>query len=437
VNLVTKKIKITETILRDAHQSFMATRMTTPEMLKVAEELDKVGYYSLEAWGGATFDSCIRYLNEDPWERLRQLRARVKNTKLQMLLRGQNLLGYSHYADDVVEKFVAKSIENGIDIIRIFDALNDVRNLETAMKATKKYGGHAQATVVYTTSPVHNIEHYVNTAKKLEDMGADSLCLKDMAGLLTPYETYDLIKALKENVDLPIQLHSHCTTGLASMTYLKAIEAGVDVVDTALSALGGGSSQPPTESLVATLRGTEYDPELDIKLLTEINRHFKQVRDNHKDKLVQPFVNAEILQYQIPGGMLSNFFSQLSAMKLSHKIDEALAEVPRVRKALGYPPLVTPTSQIVGTQATMNVVSPKGPWSVVPLEVKRYLQGEYGTPPGEIDEEFRRSIIGDAPVITDRPANHIPPAWDDAKAKYPNLSDEEILSRLMFPDLFK
>lgn len=434
---MTKKIKITETILRDAHQSFMATRMTTPEMLKVAEELDKVGYYSLEAWGGATFDSCIRYLNEDPWERLRQLRARVKNTKLQMLLRGQNLLGYSHYADDVVEKFVAKSIENGIDIIRIFDALNDVRNLETAMKATKKYGGHAQATVVYTTSPVHNIEHYVNTAKKLEDMGADSLCLKDMAGLLTPYETYDLIKALKENVDLPIQLHSHCTTGLASMTYLKAIEAGVDVVDTALSALGGGSSQPPTESLVATLRGTEYDPELDIKLLTEINRHFKQVRDNHKDKLVQPFVNAEILQYQIPGGMLSNFFSQLSAMKLSHKIDEALAEVPRVRKALGYPPLVTPTSQIVGTQATMNVVSPKGPWSVVPLEVKRYLQGEYGTPPGEIDEEFRRSIIGDAPVITDRPANHIPPAWDDAKAKYPNLSDEEILSRLMFPDLFK
>lgn len=434
---MTKKIKITETILRDAHQSFMATRMTTPEMLKVAEELDKVGYYSLEAWGGATFDSCIRYLNEDPWERLRQLRARVKNTKLQMLLRGQNLLGYSHYADDVVEKFVAKSIENGIDIIRIFDALNDVRNLETAMKATKKYGGHAQATVVYTTSPVHNIEHYVNTAKKLEDMGADSLCLKDMAGLLTPYETYDLIKALKENVDLPIQLHSHCTTGLASMTYLKAIEAGVDVVDTALSALGGGSSQPPTESLVATLRGTEYDPELDIKLLTEVNRHFKQVRDNHKDKLVQPFVNAEILQYQIPGGMLSNFFSQLSAMKLSHKIDEALAEVPRVRKALGYPPLVTPTSQIVGTQATMNVVSPKGPWSVVPLEVKRYLQGEYGTPPGEIDEEFRRSIIGDAPVITDRPANHIPPAWDDAKAKHPNLSDEEILSRLMFPDLFK
>lgn len=428
---------ITETILRDAHQSFMATRMTTPEMLKVAEELDKVGYYSLEAWGGATFDSCIRYLNEDPWERLRQLRASVKNTKLQMLLRGQNLLGYSHYPDDVVEKFVAKSIENGIDIIRIFDALNDVRNLETAMKATKKYGGHAQATVVYTTSPVHNIEHYVNTAKKLEEMGADSLCLKDMAGLLTPYETYDLIKALKENVDLPIQLHSHCTTGLASMTYLKAIEAGVDVVDTALSALGGGSSQPPTESLVATLRGTEYDPELDIKLLTEINRHFKQVRDNHKDKLVQPFVNAEILQYQIPGGMLSNFFSQLSAMKLSHKIDEALAEVPRVRKALGYPPLVTPTSQIVGTQATMNVVSPKGPWSVVPLEVKRYLQGEYGTPPGEIDEEFRRSIIGDAPVITDRPANHIPPAWDDAKAKYPNLSDEEILSRLMFPDLFK
>ncbi len=257
---MTKKIKITETILRDAHQSFMATRMTTPEMLKVAEELDKVGYYSLEAWGGATFDSCIRYLNEDPWERLRQLRARVKNTKLQMLLRGQNLLGYSHYADDVVEKFVAKSIENGIDIIRIFDALNDVRNLETAMKATKKYGGHAQATVVYTTSPVHNIEHYVNTAKKLEDMGADSLCLKDMAGLLTPYETYDLIKALKENVDLPIQLHSHCTTGLASMTYLKEIEAGVDVVDTALSALGGGSSQPPTESLVATLRGTEYDP---------------------------------------------------------------------------------------------------------------------------------------------------------------------------------
>ncbi len=434
---MTKKIGITETILRDAHQSFMATRMTTPEMLAVAEELDKVGYHSLEAWGGATFDSCIRFLNEDPWERLRQLRSKIKNTKLQMLLRGQNLLGYSHYADDVVEKFVAKSIENGIDIVRIFDALNDVRNLETAMKATKKYGGHAQATVVYTTSPVHNIEHYVKTAKQLEAMGADSLCLKDMAGLLKPYEAYELIKALKENVDLPIQLHSHCTTGLAPMTYLKAIEAGVDVVDTSLSALAEGSGQPATESLVATLNDTEFSTGLDVKLLAKINRHFKTVRDNHKDKLVQPWVNAEILQYQIPGGMLSNFFSQLKAMKLEHKIDEALAEVPKVRKALGYPPLVTPTSQIVGTQATMNVVSPKGPWSVVAVEVKKYLQGEYGQPPGPIDEDFRRQIIGDMPVITDRPANHIPPAWNDAKAKYPTLSDEEILSRLMFPELFK
>lgn len=434
---MTKRIKITETILRDAHQSFMATRMNTPEMLQVAEDLDRVGYHSLEAWGGATFDSCIRYLDEDPWDRLRQLRAKIKNTKLQMLLRGQNLLGYSHYPDDVVEKFVAKSIENGIDIVRIFDALNDVRNLETAMKATKKYGGHAQATVVYTTSPVHDIEHYVKTAKKLEEMGADSLCIKDMAGLLKPYTAYELIKAIKENVDLPLQLHAHCTTGLAPMTYLKAIEAGVDVVDTSLSALAEGSGQPATESLVATLAETLYNTDLDIKLLTKINKHFKEVREKHRDKIVQPWVNAEILQYQIPGGMLSNFYSQLKAMKLEHKIEDALAEVPRVRAALGYPPLVTPTSQIVGTQATMNVVSPKGPWSVVALEVKRYLQGEYGTPPGAIDPEFRQKIIGDATVITDRPANHIPPAWDSAKAKYPELSDEDILSRLMFPELFK
>lgn len=434
---MTRKIGITETILRDAHQSFMATRMTTPEMLAVAEDLDKVGYHSLEVWGGATFDSCIRFLNEDPWDRLRQLRKVMKNSKLQMLLRGQNLLGYSHYADDVVERFVAKSIENGIDIVRIFDALNDVRNLETAMKATKKYNGHAQATVVYTISPVHNIDHYVKTAKRLVDLGADSICLKDMAGLLKPYEAYELVKALKEASNLPIQVHSHCTTGLAPMTYLKAIEAGASVVDTSLSALAEGSSQPATESLVATLEGTEYDTGLDFGLLTKINRHFKKVRENHKDKLVDPWVNAEILQYQIPGGMLSNFFNQLKNMKLEHKIDEALAEVPRVRAALGYPPLVTPTSQIVGTQATMNVVSPKGPWSVVAVEVKKYLQGEYGTPPGEIDEEFRQKIIGDLPVKTDRPANHIPPAWDEAKAKFPNLTDEEILSRLMFPELFK
>ncbi|MFA6693976.1 MAG: pyruvate carboxylase subunit B, partial [Bacillota bacterium] len=342
---MTKQVGITETILRDAHQSFMATRMSTPEMIEVAENLDKVGYHSLEVWGGATFDTSIRYLNEDPWERLRTLRKLIKNTKLQMLLRGQNLLGYKPYPDDIVEKFVEKSIENGIDIIRIFDALNDVRNLETAMKATKKYGGHAQGTVVYTTSPVHNIEHYVDTAKKLVDMGADSICIKDMAGLLKPYIAYELVKALKENVNLPIQVHSHETTGLASMAYIKAIEAGADVVDTSLSALGSGSSQPATESIAATLQGTEYDPKLDFALATEINKHFKSVREQHKDIIVPPWVNAEILKYQIPGGMLSNFFNQLRAMKLEHKISEALAEVPRVRKALGYPPLVTPTSQ--------------------------------------------------------------------------------------------
>lgn len=432
-----RKVGITETILRDAHQSFMATRMSTPEMVEVAEKLDKIGYHSLEVWGGATFDSSIRYLNEDPWERLRTLRKLIKNTKLQMLLRGQNLLGYKPYPDDIVEKFVEKSIENGIDIIRIFDALNDIRNLETAIKATKKYGGHAQGAVVYTTSPVHNIQHYVDMAKKLADLGADSICIKDMAGLLKPYVAFELVGAIKQAVDLPLQVHSHETTGLASMTYLKAIEAGADVIDTSLSALGSGSSQPATESIVATLMETEYDPGIDFELASEVNKHFKEVREKHKDKIVPPWVNAEILRYQIPGGMLSNFFNQLKQLKLENKIDEVLAEVPRVREKLGYPPLVTPMSQMVGTQAMMNVASPKGPWSIVLVDTKNYLKGEYGKPPGEIDEEFRRQIIGDEPVMTERPADRLEPGWEKAKAQFPSLSDEDVLSRVMFPELFK
>lgn len=305
------------------------------------------------------------------------------------------------------------------------------------MKATKKYGGHAQGAVVYTTSPVHNIQHYVDMAKKLADLGADSICIKDMAGLLKPYVAFELVGAIKQAVDLPLQVHSHETTGLASMTYLKAIEAGADVIDTSLSALGSGSSQPATESIVATLMETEYDPGIDFELASEVNKHFKEVREKHKDKIVPPWVNAEILRYQIPGGMLSNFFNQLKQLKLENKIDEVLAEVPRVREKLGYPPLVTPMSQMVGTQAMMNVASPKGPWSIVLVDTKNYLKGEYGKPPGEIDEEFRRQIIGDEPVMTERPADRLEPGWEKAKAQFPSLSDEDVLSRVMFPELFK
>ena len=397
------KVKICETVLRDAHQSLVATRMTMDQMAPILEQMDKVGYYSLEAWGGATFDSCIRFLGEDPWDRLRKIRAAVKNTKLQMLFRGQNILGYRHYADDVVEYFVRKSIANGIDIIRIFDALNDPRNLETAIKATIKEGGHVQAAISYTTSPVHTNEKFAQYAKQLEGMGANSICIKDMAGLLTPYAAYDLVKKIKETVSVPVELHTHYTSGLASMTLLKAIEAGCDIVDTAISPLAMGTSQPPTESLVAALAGTEYDTGLDLEKLQPVADHFTKVREQFiKDGLLDPKVlkvNVNTLRYQVPGGMFSNLISQLKQAGKSELLSDVLAEVPNVRKDAGYPPLVTPSSQIVGTQAVFNVIGGER-YKMVTKEFKGLVRGEYGKTPVEISPEFRKKIIGDEKPIT-------------------------------------
>ena len=431
------KVGITETILRDAHQSLIATRMTTEEMLPAISLLDKVGYHSLEAWGGATFDACLRFLNEDPWERLRKIRKEAKNTKLQMLFRGQNILGYRHYADDVVEYFVQKSIANGIDIIRIFDALNDVRNLQTAISATKKEGGHVQAAISYTISPVHNNEFFVKLAKEYEDCGADSICIKDMAGLLTPYNAYDLVKAIKSEVKIPVQLHTHYTSGVASMTYLKAIEAGVDVVDCALSPLAMGTSQPPTEPLVATLKGTEYDTGIDLDLLTEISEIFKPLREKYlASGLLNPKVmgvDINTLKYQVPGGMLSNLVSQLEQQGKEDKLDEVLKEVPRVREDLGYPPLVTPTSQIVGTQAVLNVITGER-YKMVTKETKGIVKGEYGRTPVPIKGEFRKKIIGDEKPITCRPADLIEPELSKLRNEVKEYieQDEDVLSYALF-----
>ena len=431
------QVKITETVLRDSHQSLVATRMTTEEMLPVLAALDKIGYHSLEAWGGATFDSCLRFLNEDPWERLRRIRAEVKNTKLQMLFRGQNILGYRHYSDDVVEYFVQKSIANGIDILRIFDALNDARNLETAIKATKKEGGHVQAAISYTTGPVYTLEYFTNYAKTLEGMGADSICIKDMAGLLKPYDAYELVKALKETVNLPIQVHTHYTSGLASMTLLKAIEAGADIVDTAISPMALGTSQPPTESLVATLAGTEYDTGIKLEALDEITKYFMPIREKYLSsglldpKMLKVDVNALI--YQVPGGMLSNLVSQLKQAGKSDKLTEVLEEVPRVRADAGYPPLVTPSSQIVGTQAVFNVIGGER-YKMVTKEFKGIIQGQYGQTPMEIDPEFAKKIIGDAERITTRPADAIAPELDALREKIkPYMEqDEDVLSYALF-----
>ncbi|MBQ8275897.1 MAG: pyruvate carboxylase subunit B, partial [Clostridia bacterium] len=382
------QIKITETILRDAHQSLIATRMTTEEMLPVLEMLDGVGYHSLEAWGGATFDACMRFLDEDPWDRLRKIRAAVKNTKLQMLFRGQNILGYRHYSDDVVAYFVQKSIANGIDILRIFDALNDPRNLKTAIDAARREGGHVQAAISYTTSPFHSNDRFAEYARQLEEMGADSICIKDMSGLLKPYDAYALVKAIKEKVSLPVQLHTHYTSGLASMTILKAVEAGVDIIDTALSPMALGTSQPPTEPIVAALAGTGYDTGLSLDKLDEIGRHFAGLRKKYLDsglmdtKVLGVDVNA--LLYQVPGGMLSNLVSQLKQAGKSDQLAEVLAEVPRVRADAGYPPLVTPTSQIVGTQAVLNVIMGER-YKMVTGEFKGLIRGEYGRTPMEID----------------------------------------------------
>lgn len=434
------KVQITETILRDAHQSQAATRMRLDEMLPAADKLDKVGYYSIECWGGATFDSCLRFLNEDPWERLRQLRKAMPNTKLQMLLRGQNILGYKHYADDVVEEFVKKSIENGINIIRIFDALNDTRNMKTAMDSCKKYGGICEATISYTTSPVHTTEYFIKLAKELEDMGADVICIKDMAGILLPYVAYDLVKGIKKVVKVPVHLHTHQTSGTGNLTYLKAIEAGVDIVDCALSALGNGTSQPATEPMVAVLQGTEYDTGLDLKLLNEINKHFVTVADRLKkdgwltEKSLKTDVNALI--YQVPGGMLSNLVGQLKSLGALDKYDEVLAEVPNVRKDLGYPPLVTPTSQIVGTQAVFNVVSGER-YKMVSAETKGVLKGEYGRLPAAPNPEVVKKVLGDEKPITCRPADLIKPELAKYREEIKQYieQDEDVLSYALFPQV--
>ncbi len=434
------KIKITETVLRDGHQSLIATRMRTDEMLPILEKLDQVGYHSLEMWGGATFDSCLRYLDEDPWERLRKIRSVVKNTKLQMLLRGQNILGYKNYADDVVDEFVRLSIKNGIDIIRVFDALNDLRNIETAIKATKKYGGHAQGTVVYTISPIHNIDLYVKLAKQVEDMGADSLCIKDMSGILTPYMGYDLIKALKENIKIPIQLHTHYTSGMTCMTYLKAAEAGVDIIDTAMSPFGMGTSQPATEPMVATFKGTEYDTGLDLDLLCEIANHFKVIKEKYiKSGILNPRVydvDTNVLSYQVPGGMLSNLMSQLETQNAADKYQEVLMEVPRVRADLGFPPLVTPSSQFVGTQAVFNVVSGER-YKIIPNEIKEYVRGKYGKSSVPISEEIKQKIIGDEEVITCRPADLLEPMLESVKNEMKEYyeQEEDVLSYALFPQV--
>lgn len=431
------KVKITETVLRDSHQSLIATRMKTEEMLPILSEMDKVGYYSLEAWGGATFDACLRFLNEDPWDRLRKIRSEVKNTKLQMLFRGQNILGYRHYADDVVEYFVQKSIANGIDILRIFDALNDPRNLKTAINATKKEGGHVQAVLSYTTSPVHNNEYFANYARQLEEMGADSICLKDMAGLLLPYDAYELVKAIKSKTSLPVQLHTHYTSGLASMTVLKAVEAGCDIVDCAISPMALGTSQPPTEAIVATLAGTEYDTGLYLAQLDKITRYFTPLREKYlKSGLMDPKVlqvNINTLLYQIPGGMYSNLISQLKNAGKSELLNEVLEEVPRVRADAGYVPLVTPTSQIVGTQAVMNVLTGQR-YKMVTNEFKGILRGDYGQTPAPIDPEFRRSIIGTTEFKTYRPADDLAPELDKLRAEIAQYieQDEDVLSYALF-----
>lgn len=431
------KVQITETVLRDSHQSLIATRMTTDQMLPILEEMDKVGYYSLEAWGGATFDACLRFLNEDPWVRLRKIRDKVKNTKLQMLFRGQNILGYRHYADDVVAYFVQKSIANGIDIIRIFDALNDARNLEASIKAAIKEKGHVQATISYTISPVHSNESFAVFAKQLEDMGAHSICIKDMAGLLKPYTAYELVKILKQTVKIPIQLHTHYTSGLASMTLLKAIEAGIDTVDTAISPMAMGTSQPPTEAIVSTLQGTEYDTGLDLLQLDKIARYFSPLREEYiKSGLLDTGilkVDVNTLLYQVPGGMLSNLVSQLKQAGKSDKLIEVLEEIPRVREDSGYPPLVTPTSQIVGSQAAFNVILGER-YKTVTKEFKGLVKGEYGKTPVDIDPNFRKKIIGNETPITKRPADDIKPelAILREKVKAYSEQDEDVLTYALF-----
>ena len=439
--LSNKPLYITDTILRDAHQSQAATRMRVEDMLPACEVLDSIGYWSLECWGGATFDACMRFLNEDPWERLRKLRKALPHTKLQMLFRGQNILGYKHYADDVVDAFCRKSIENGIDIIRIFDALNDVRNLEQAIKSTKKYGGMVEAAMSYTISPIHDEEYFVKLAKELEQMGADVICIKDMANLLLPMNAYSLVKRLKETVSVPIHLHTHNTTGTGDMVYLMAAYAGVDIVDTALSPLANGTSQPATESLVATLQGTDRDTGLDLNKMSEAAAHFRKVAQRLKDQgSLDPKVlnvDTNTLLYQVPGGMLSNLISQLKQAGKEDKYYDVLAEIPRVRADYGYPPLVTPSSQIVGTQSVMNIIMGER-YKTFTKESKAMLRGEYGKLPGEVNEEVRaKAGIKPEDVITCRPADLLEPEVEKYREEYKDVanSDEDVLSLALFPQV--
>ena len=434
------KVRFTETALRDAHQSLLATRMRTRDMIPIAEEMDKVGYFSVEAWGGATFDTCIRYLNEDPWERLRQLKSEFNNTPIQMLLRGQNLVGYKHYPDDVVTKFVEKSYENGVDIFRVFDALNDIRNMEKSIKVAKEQGAHVQGTISYTISPVHSLEGFVELAKNLEALDCDSVAIKDMAGLITPKAAYDLVLALKEETDLLVDLHCHCTSGMTPISYYAACQAGVDILDTAISPLSWGTSQPPTESMVAALQGTEFDTGLDLKLLTHIKKYFDDIKEKYLGILdpISESIDADVLLYQIPGGMLSNLISQLKEQNALDRYSDVLEEMPRVRKDMGYPPLVTPTSQIVGIQSVMNVLGGER-YKTVSNEVKEYMRGMYGKPPAPVNEEISKKIIGDEEVITCRPADLLEPEFDKFKSEGEKegfvKSDEDALTYALYPPI--
>ena len=434
------KVNITETVLRDANQSLIATRMPFSDFEAILETINQVGYYSVECWGGATFDSCLRYLNEDPWKRLRLLKEKLKNSKLQMLLRGQNILGYKHYPDDVVRLFVAKSVENGMDIFRIFDALNDFRNIQVAVDETIKRGAHAQGVICYTTSPIHTIEKYAKMGKELENMGVHSICIKDMAGIMGPQEAYDLVKALKESVELPVFLHTHSTTGLGPITYIKAVEAGCSGIDTAISSFWGGTSQPSTETLNYALQQMGYKTELNEKNLKKVNDYFKPLKEKYVSSgLMDPFVmgtDTDALNYQVPGGMLSNLIAQLKAQNSIDRLDEVLQETPKVRKDLGYPPLVTPMSQMVGVQAASNVLAGER-YKNVSKEVKAYLRGEYGQAPGEINAELQKKVLGDEKPITGRFADTLEPGFESAKAELKDLAqnDEDVLSYILFPQI--
>ncbi|MFA5794734.1 MAG: sodium-extruding oxaloacetate decarboxylase subunit alpha [Candidatus Brocadiia bacterium] len=435
-------VKITETVLRDGHQSLIATRMSTADMLPIVEKLDQVGFFSLEMWGGATFDVCLRYLNEDPWQRLREIRKRVKNTKLQMLLRGQNLVAYQHFPDDIVVKFIQKARDNGIDIFRIFDAVNDIRNIALAIQTAKKVGGLVEGSISYTVSPVHTIEKYIKFAIELKEAGSDIICIKDMSGIISPIAAYDLINALKKEVKLPVHLHTHCSSGMAPITYLTAAEAGVDILDTAMSPFAWGASQPPTESIVGAFKGTPYDTNLNVELLAEIAEYFQTVKEKYKDILdpISERIDPRILVHQIPGGMISNLISQLKAQNAMGKYAQVLVETALVRKELGYPPLVTPTSQIVGTQAVFNVVMGER-YKMISKEVKNYVKGLYGRSPGPIDDDIKKKIIGDEQPIQGRPADGMAPAWDktvtEVKAlkKTETVADEDVLAYAIFPQV--